>query len=189
MSEPRRKATYDDLCAVPEHFVAEIVGGELVTSPRPRPRHAHATSAIGAQLFDPFNRPPGDPKEIGGWWILFEPELHLGEDVLVPDVGGWRRSRMAKLPEEVGIKVAPDWVCEVLSPTTTRLDRLRKMPIYARERIEHCWLVDPLASTLEVYRLNGGRFEMTGTHRGAERVRLAPFEAVELDLGRWWASD
>ncbi len=186
MSAPRRKATYDDLCAVPEHFVAEIVGGELVTSPRPRPRHSHTTSAIGAQLFDPFNRPPGDPTGLGGWWILIEPELHLGEDVLVPDIGGWRRSRMAMLPEPVGIRLAPDWVCEVLSPSTSRLDRQRKMPIYARERIAHCWLVDPLTRTLEVHRLDDGRWMLASTHRDDERLRIAPFELVELDLARWW---
>lgn len=189
MSQPRRKATYDDLRAVPEHVVAEIVGGELITNPRPRPRHAHATSAIGSQLFDPFNRPPGDPQGLGGWWILFEPELHLGDDMVVPDLAGWRRTRMPTLPDDVGMSLAPDWACEVLAPSTNQLDRQRKMPIYARERVEHLWLVDPVARTLEIYRRDGGRLVMEGTHSGAERVSTPPFDVVALDLARWWASD
>jgi Uma2 family endonuclease len=186
MSTPRRKATYDDLCAVPEHFVAEIVDGELVTSPRPAMRHALATSAVGSQLFDRFNGPPGDPARPGGWWILGEPELHLGEDVLVPDLAGWRRTRMPTLPDVVGVTLPPDWICEVSSPTTRTLDRRRKMPIYARECVEHLWLVHPLAATVEVYALQSGAWVMVSTHAGDVRVRVAPFETIELDLARWW---
>lgn len=189
MSTPRRKATYDDLCAVPERFVAELVGGELVTSPRPALPHALATSAIGGQLFDRFNGPPGDPDRPGGWWILDEPELHLGDDVLVPDLAGWRRSRMPSLSNVVGVAVAPDWVCEVVSPTTSVLDRRRKMPIYARVRVGHLWLVDPLHTTLELYRLADGAWVHVGTHTGDVRVRLSPFEEIELDLTRWWQRD
>lgn len=186
MSAPRRKATYDDLCAVPEPLVAEIVDGELFTSPRPAIRHALTTSAIGGQLFDHFNRPPGDPDHPGGWWILDEPELHLGEDVLVPDVAGWRRSRMPTLPDVVGVVLAPDWVCEVISPSTGILDRRRKMPIYAREQVAYLWLVDPQARTLEIYRLDGGQWIAASTHAGPTRVHAAPFDAVDLDLARWW---
>ena len=186
MSTPRRKATYDDLCAIPEQFVAEIVDGELVTNPRPALRHALATSVIGGQLFDRFNRPPGDPDGLGGWWLLFEPELHLGGDVLVPDLAGWRRSRMPTLPDVVGVTLAPDWVCEVSSPTTRLLDRHRKMPIYARERVEHLWLVDPPAATVEAYDLQDGVWVLASTHVGDERVRIAPFEVIVLDLARLW---
>lgn len=189
MSSPRRKATYDDLCKVPEPFVAEIVDGELFTSPRPAIRHALAASAIGSPIFDRFHGPPGDPERPGGWWILFEPELHLAEDVLVPDVAGWRRERLPSLPDVVGVTIAPDWVCEVVSPSTGTLDRRRKMPIYAREGIAHLWLVESLRTTVEVYRLENGAWVGAGTHTGAIRARIAPFEALELDLARWWQRD
>src|SRR5687767_14448562 len=185
MSSPRRKATYDDLCQVPEPFVAEIVDGELFSSPRPAVRHALAASAIGSPLFDRFHGPPGDPERPGGWWILLEPELHLGEDVLVPDVAGWRRSRLPSLPDVVGVTLAPDWVCEVVSPSTGVLDRRRKMPIYAREGVAHLWLVEPLQTTIEVYRLEDGAWIDAGTHAGDVRTYIPPFEAIELDLARW----
>ena len=135
VTAPRRRATYADLLEVPEHLVAEIIDGELLTSPRPASPHALAASAIGSALFDRFNGPPGGADRPGGWWILFEPELHLGEDVLVPDHAGWRRERMPALPDVVGFTLAPDWVCEVISPSTARIDRGRKLRVYAREQV------------------------------------------------------
>lgn len=206
MSSPRRKATYDDLSKVPEPFVAEIVDGELFVSPRPAVRHALATSAIGSPIFDRFHGPlvgalrcrasttrgqrrPGDPERPGGWWILDEPELHLAEDVLVPDLAGWRRERLPSLPDVVGVTVAPDWVCEVVSPSTGTLDRRRKMPIYAREGVAHLWLVESLRTTVEVYRLERSAWVGAGTHTGAIRARIPPFETIELDLTRWWQRD
>ena len=181
-----RRATYADLIDIPEHLVAEIVGGELVTSPRPAPPHALAGSAIGGLLFDRFNAPPGFPGGPGGWWILDEPEVHLGEDVLVPDLAGWRRERMLRLPEGTYFEQAPDWACEVVSPGSGRLDRVRKMPIYAREGVDCLWIVDPLTRTLEVYRLEGGRWVVAATHGGGETVRAVPFDAIEVDMRRWW---
>src|SRR5437899_8974257 len=157
VTAPRRRATYADLLAVPEHLVAEIIDGELLTSPRPASPHALAASAIGSALFDRFNGPPGGANRPGGWWILFEPELHLGEDVLVPDHAGWRRERMATLRNVAAFTQAPDWVGEVVSPATAAIDRGRKLHIYAREGVDNLWLVDPLARTLEVYRLESGR--------------------------------
>ena len=187
MTSPRRKANYDDLCKVPEQFVAEIVDGELFATPRPAPPHARAGSAIGSVIFDRFDGPPrGDPEAPGGWWILFEPELHLGSDVLVPDVAGWRRSRMQNLPKTAAFSDAPDWACEVLSTSTTRLDREHKMPIYAREGVGHLWIVDPIARTLEVYRLESQRWIVASAHGGSERLRVEPFHAIEIDIGRWW---
>ena len=171
---------------MPEPLVAEIVDGDLVTSPRPAIPHALAASAIGAELFSRFNRPPGPSDAPGGWWILYEPELHLGDDVLVPDLAGWRRGRLPALADVAAMTLAPDWACEVTSPATRDLDRRRKMPIYAREQVGHLWLVDPRARSLEVHRLEGGRWVLAGTHAGAGRARIEPFEAVELDLGRWW---
>jgi len=183
---PRRRATYDDLCKVPDNLVAEILDGELFTSPRPASPHARAGSAVGSDLFGAFDRPPGDPKGPGGWWLLFEPELHLGEDVLVPDFAGWRREGMPVLPNVAVFRQAPQWVLEVVSPGTGRIDRVRKLPIYAREGVAHAWLVDPLARTLEVYRLKEGHWLLAATHGGDEIVRAEPFEAMELTLSRWW---
>jgi Uma2 family endonuclease len=117
-------ATYDDLLKVPDHLVAEIVEGELFTSPRPAVPHGHTSLALAARLFS-FGAGPG------GWWILIEPELHLGSDVLVPDIAGWRRQRVPYLPQTAAIEIAPDWICEVVSPATGGLDRLRKLPRYA----------------------------------------------------------
>jgi len=165
---------------------AEIIDGDLYASPRPASPHALASSAIGSDLFGRFNDPPGSEPGPGGWWILIEPELHLGPDVLVPDIAGWRRERMPVLPNVVGFTLAPDWLCEVVSPSTRALDRTRKMRIYARETVPHCWLVDPLTRTLEVYRLEAGGWVLTDTFGGATRVRAEPFAAVELDLRRWW---
>jgi len=171
---------------VPENLVAEIIDGELVTTPRPASPHALAASAIGGRLFDRFNGPPGGADAPGGWWILDEPELHLGDDVLVPDLAGWRRTRMPALEERAAFTLAPDWICEVISSSTGRIDRGRKMAIYAREAVAHLWFVDPTPCTLEVYRLEDGRWVVVSTHGGPEVVRAEPFETVDVDLGRWW---
>jgi Uma2 family endonuclease len=186
MSQPRRKATYDDLLKVPEHKVAEIIDGELVVSPRPASPHALAASAIGSVVFDRFNGPPGSRRAPGGWWILYEPELHFDADVLVPDLAGWRRSRMPEFPRKAAFTETPDWACEVLSPSTRRIDRGPKMRIYAREGVGYLWFVDPLKRRLEVYRLTEGTFQLQATHEGLGQNRAEPFEAVAVDLARWW---
>jgi Uma2 family endonuclease len=184
--DTKRGATYEDLERVPDTMVAEIVDGELFASPRPRPRHAAATSSLGGDLNPPFQQGRGGP---GGWWILDEPELHFGEDVLVPDLAGWTRERLPSMPQEAFFTLAPDWVCEVISPHNERHDRARKMPVYAREGVRHAWLVDPLDRTLEVFKLEAGRWSLLTTHRGDEIVRAEPFQAVEIDLlGLWGES-
>ncbi|HEV7733448.1 MAG TPA: Uma2 family endonuclease [Candidatus Binatia bacterium] len=182
----RRRATYEDLMQVPENLVAEIIDGELVTSPRPSSPHALAAMGIGAGLFDRFHGPPGGSSAPGGWWILFEPELHLGADVLVPDLAAWRRDRMPVFQNVAAFTLAPDWVCEVISPSTGRIDRSRKMGIYARDGVGHLWFVDPTPCTLEVYRLEGGRWIVLANHGGPVTVRAEPFDAVDVDLRRWW---
>lgn len=179
----RRPATYDDLVAVPDHLVAEIIDGELYTSPRPAPRHATATSVLVGLLQGPFHVGHGGP---GGWRVLFEPELHLGEDVLVPDVAAWRRERLPNLPREAYFPIAPDWVCEVQSPSTAALDRGKKLSVYAREGVKHAWMVDPIAETLEVLRHEGGHWTIVSTYVGTDVVRAEPFETLGLELTLLW---
>jgi len=179
-----RPATYADLYDVPENQVGEIIGGELFASPRPAVRHANVATLLGAMLIGPYRRGIGGP---GGWVLLYEPELHFRDDVLVPELAGWRRERLADLPgDAAAVEVVPDWICELLSPSTARLDRARKLPIYARERAGHAWLIDPAAQTLEVMRLEGERWTLIGTFAGDAQVRAEPFDAIELDLATLW---
>ncbi|AUX43773.1 hypothetical protein SOCE26_052280 [Sorangium cellulosum] len=175
--------------AAPEEMVAELLDGELFTFPRPARPHTRAASRLGRRL-GPFDDDPGTP---GGWVILNEPELHLGPrpDKVVPDLAGWRRDRM---PDALGSEdapayydVAPDWVCEVISPRTERVDRGKKMRIYRREGVRHAWLINPVAQTLEVYRLDDGRWSLLDTHEGDEAIRAEPFDAIELPLADLWA--
>jgi len=180
VAEPKRKATYDDVLAAPEHQVAEILDGELFLSPRPTARHATATSALGGDLSSAFHRPKGDPPRPGGWWIIDEPELHFGADVVVPDIAGWQRDRMRRIPDAAWLELAPDWLCETLSPSTARIDRTRKLAIYAREGVRHVWLVDPLARTLEVL----AACRPMGDRRDARRRRGRARRTVRCGRGR-----
>jgi Uma2 family endonuclease len=179
-----RPATYEDLVKLPDNLVAEIVDGELHASPRPAPRHAVAESAVGMLIGNPFHFGRGGP---GGWWILAEPELHPGADVLVPDDAGWRRSRMPSMPDKACFKLAPGWVCEVISPSTASLDRARKLGAYARAGVLNAWLVDPLARTLEVLRLEAGHWVIVSSHEGGDMVCAEPFAEVELGISDLWA--
>jgi Uma2 family endonuclease len=179
-----KRATYEDVLNAPENKVAEILDGELVLSPRPAPRHAVAHSRLLGTLGRTFDDGIGGP---GGWWILTEPELHFGEQVLVPDIAGWRRERMPAIPDEAYFSVAPDWVCEVLSPSTERIDRSRKLRIYAEAGVAHAWLVKPTDRTLEVLRLREGAWTIVAVWEDAAVVRAEPFDAIELELGRLWA--
>ena len=186
MAQPRQTrqpATYADLLKVPDHLVAEILDGELYATPRPAPRHADASSGLGGALRGPFDRGRGGP---GGWRILDEPELHLASDVVVPDLAGWRRERLPSLPEEAYFSLAPDWICEVISPSTAAMDRVKKLSIYAREGVSHAWLVDPIARTLEVLHREGGRWTIVSTWSGLVTVRAQPFDAIDLDLSLLW---
>src|SRR5579859_2366340 len=177
------RALYDELVALPENVIGEIIGGQLVTQARPAIPHAYAATNLSAELNGPFHRGRGGP---GGWILLYEPELHLRADVLVPDLAGWRIERMPEVPETPAVRLAPDWVCEVLSPSTAAIDRADKLPIYARERVAHAWLVDPLTRTLEAFRLEAGRWVLLGTWREDAKVRVEPFEVFELELAGLW---
>jgi Uma2 family endonuclease len=185
MATPARKpATYADVLAAPRHVVAELIHGVLHTFPRPAGPHAAATTALGEELGPPFKRGRGGP---GGWILLDEPELHFGEDVLVPDMAGWRRERMPAVANVPYFTLAPDWVCEVLSKSTAKVDKTEKLPIYARQGVSHAWLVDPILRTLEVLRLESGRWSILATYHDDARVRAEPFDAFELDLSILWA--
>ncbi len=185
MSAPARHVpTYEDILALPENQVGQILGGELHVQPRPAPRHAIAATSLSGELVPPFKRGRGGP---GGWVILFEPELHLGADVVVPDLAGWRRERMPEVPVDEGyFRLAPDWVCEVESPSTRRIDRGVKRDIYLREQVRWLWAVDPDAQLLEVFVLDGERYALALTATEAARVRAVPFDAIELDLSVLW---
>jgi Uma2 family endonuclease len=154
--------------------------------PRPAPRHANAASVLGVELGGPFQRGRGGP---GGWWILDEPELQLVElEPMVPDIAGWRVERMPELPETAYFSLAPDWVCEVLSKSTESIDRDEKLPLYATHGVQHVWFVDPLAKTLQVHaHPEDGRWREVRIYQGDARIRAAPFDAIELELGALWS--
>lgn len=180
-------ATYRDLLALPENVVGEIIGGELHVQPRPAMPHANAASILGMLIGPPFRLGRGGP---GGWVILDEPELHLADEVLVPDLAGWRQVQGREISLQVAYQtMAPDWICEVLSPSTQAVDRVRKLPIYAAHGVGHVWLVDPLQKTLEVFRLESARWSMIGGYAGDAVVRAEPFDAIELPLAELWVTE
>jgi len=183
LKRPRRRATYQDVIDAPAHMVAEVVEGALYTHPRPAPPHALASSSLGVELGSPFQKGRGGP---GGWWIIDEPELHLGEDILVPDIAGWRRERMPEFPDTAFFTLAPDWVCEVLSPSTRDLDRHGKRPVYAREGVAHLWFIDPVARDLEAFELRDGEWVLIATARNDDPVSIPPFEAITFPLDALW---
>jgi Uma2 family endonuclease len=183
----KRRATYADVEALPENVVGEIVDGELFVMPRPKPKHANAAGALLGELRGPFQYGRGGGP--GGWWILPEPELHLVHDEpVVPDLAGWRRERMAALPDEAKIALAPDCVCEVLSESTEVHDRRDKMPLYARHRVGYVWLVDPILRYLEAFWNDEGAWRpiAAGKWRDGSTVKVPPFEAIGVDLSLLW---
>jgi Uma2 family endonuclease len=163
--------------------VAEVVDGVLYTNPRPAAPHALASSLLGSQLIVPFHLGRGGP---GGWWIIVEPELHLGDDILVPDLAGWCRGRMQRYPESAYFTLVPDWVCEILSPSTRKLDLEAKRPLYAREGVRYLWLVDPAERTLEAFELTAGEWSRIATVADDAVVRIPPFQAASFSLADLW---
>lgn len=184
LGRPKRRATYRDVLDTPPHVVAEVLDGELYQFSRPAGPHASVAWVLGELLGPPFRRGRGGP---GGWILLPEPELHLGEDIAVPDLAGWRRERLPAVENVPYFTLAPDWLCEVISPSTERVDRAKKLPIYAAHGVRHAWLVNPLAHTLEVLRLHQGLWLTLGVHCDNACVRAEPFEAIEIDLDELWA--
>ncbi len=183
----RRRATYEDVLAAPEHHVAQVIDGELHVHPRPAHRHTRSASALGAKLLGLFDEGPRG--EGGDWIILHEPELHLASDIVVPDLAGWRVERFPGGDEsdEPFFTVAPDWVCEILSTSTARVDRIKKVPVYAREGVGFVWLVDPRDRTIEVLRLREAGYQLVGSWGGDEGpFTLEPFDAVPLPASAFW---
>ena len=179
-----KRATYEDVLNAPENKVAEILDGELFLSPRPAMQHAGAQAAIHGTLWSRFHDGERGPR---GWIVVTEPELHLGAAIVVPDVAAWRRERLPSLPDRPWLDLAPDWVCEVLSPSTERIDRGRKLRVYAAAGVQHAWLVKPSDRSLEVLRLREGAWTIVGAWEDSAVVRVEPFEAIELEFGRLWA--
>ena len=184
----RKPARYEDVLSAPDHVVAEILDGELFTSPRPSFRHARAAWRLGV-VVSRFEGPGGGGESPGGWWFLDEPELHFDDDVVVPDIAGWRCERVPEPPDVAWFDVAPDWLCEVISPSTESVDRGRKLHIYARAGVSHVWLLNPLAKLLELYRLTEGSWVLVKSMVGNDPVRVEPFDAIEMDMSRWWLPD
>jgi Uma2 family endonuclease len=182
----RPKTLYEKLEDLPEGLNGEIIDGQLYTEPRPRPRHAVAASNLGAELIGPYSRGRGGP---GGWWIIHEPEIHFVHktQVVVPDLGGWRRERMPAILDEAHFSTAPDWVCEVLSPSTRSKDRELKMPLFARYGVPYVWLIDPKIYTLETYELRGAELVLTGTFGPASSPAPPPFPAAPFRLADLWS--
>jgi Uma2 family endonuclease len=183
---PGRPATYEDLLALPEHVVGEIIAGELHVSPRPASSHARAQLKIGSALDDPFDGGRGGP---GGWWILPEPELHLGDDIVAPDLAGWTRTRMPTFPKAPFVSLVPDWICEILSPSTGHHDQVRKLPLYAGHDVRFAWLVDPALRTVIAYRNVDRHWSVVGSWGQNTKVRIPPFDAIEIDLSAWWVPE
>jgi Uma2 family endonuclease len=179
-------ATYADILALPENVVGEIIYGALYTHPRPAPRHGLASSALGVEIGAPFQFGRGGP---GGWYFIDEPELHLGAEIVAPDIAGWRRERLPRLPDTAYIETPPDWICEVLSPSTQRIDRTVKLQVYAEFKVGHCWYVDPLARTLEVFALQGDKWLLAATYKDSDTVAAPPFEVHSFNLDVLWPDD
>ncbi len=180
----KKQASYDDLFSLPDNMVGEIIDGELIATPRPSRRHGVAASVLGYELGPPYQLGRGGGP--GGWIIIDEPEISLGAHILVPDLAGWRSERFLASEQTNWISVSPDWVCEILSPKTVGLDKVRKMPIYAQHGIAHLWLVDPAAKTLDVFRLESNRWVLLATFIENDKVRAEPFQEIEIELGNLW---
>jgi Uma2 family endonuclease len=179
----RRPATYQDVLDAPENMVAELIEGALHLHPRPSLPHGLAGSSLGDELISPFQKGRGGP---GGWWILAEPELHLGSDILVPDLAGWQRERMPQFPTAPWTDLAPDWVCEILSPGTRRVDLTDKRRLYAEAGVAHLWLIDPVDRTLEAFALRDSAWTLIAALEDDEEARVAPFDAIAFPLSVLW---
>jgi hypothetical protein len=182
MSAPARKlATYADLERYPEQVHAEIVSGDIYVVPSGLPRHGRSASGVIVSIAGPFDV---DPKGPGGWWILTEIDVELTpHDIVRPDVSGWRRERVPFISDELPVRIRPDWICEVTSPSNVRHDRLTKASLYASQGVPFYWIVDPEARVLEAFELSDERWLRLGAWSDGDTARIRPFDAVALDVG------
>jgi len=180
----RKKASYEDLYSIPENMTGEIIDGELFVTPRPSRRHVGAASSLGYKIGPSYQF--GERGGPGGWIILVEPEIGLDEDILVPDLAGWRKERYPGDEPHNWISVTPDWICEVLSPGTAHKDKVKKMPTYARHGVPYFWLIDPIVKTLDVFNLESGRWVLLSSYAEDDKVRAEPFAEIEFALSDLW---
>ncbi|MBX3225572.1 MAG: Uma2 family endonuclease [Labilithrix sp.] len=186
MHAAKRLATYDDLLALPDGVKGEVIRGVVVLPPAPLPRHSSVQGKLRRFLGGPFDDDDGAGGP-GGWWIFLEVDVRLApSDIVKPDLSGWRRERLPEPWDVRPIDVVPDWICEVVSPSNAGTDRVAKRHLYASSGVEHYWIADPAAGTLETYKLDRQtrRWVDSGAFDATAHARIPPFEAVELDLGR-----
>lgn len=178
----RNSASAEDAFAnAPSNLRAELLHGTVLMAPAPAPLHQVHVAELLRRLsgYDRRGRGPTDP---GGWLIVPDPEVDLGEapDKFRPDVAGWRFERATFSLREPAITVAPDWVCEVLSPSTETIDRAIKAPLYASYGVEWLWLIDPEDCSIEVFHNDRGTFRPTHTFRASSAGSLPPFEGAPM---------
>jgi Uma2 family endonuclease len=178
----KRHATYQDLVDAPEGLVAELIHGDLYLFPRPNPKHTRVNTNLPALLIPRLQFGQGGP---GGWVFMAEPEIHRGGDVLVPDIAAWRVERYQE-PAEAYFSIAPDWICEIASPSTAKVDREEKLPTYRQWGVQYAWIVEPTLRTLDIYNGGAATWSLVRSFVGTETVRAAPFDDIELELALLW---
>ena len=181
---PRARATYQDVLNAPPHMVAEILQGKLYMNPRPAMPHSRVTSALHLALAKHYQKEDGGP---GNWTFYFEPELHLDSEILVPDLAAWRYETMPSDPLGPYATIAPDWICETLSPSTRHIDVFHKRDIYASKGVKHLWFLDPDNRTLEGFQLlENSRWQLLSALDGNVEVSIPPFESARFSLDVLW---
>ncbi|HYV46950.1 MAG TPA: Uma2 family endonuclease [Myxococcaceae bacterium] len=182
----KKPATYDDIRQLPEGMNGELVDGQLFAWPRPTMGHAHLAGVLLYELHGSFDLGKGVH---GRWWIFREPELHFGPNVVIPDLAGWRRERLPKMPDVPFMELAPDWICEITSRSTASFDRVNKLPVYLKAGVAFAWLVDPTSRTIEALQKVKDHWTLIGNFPGDAPARIEPFEAHEFDLSTLWLED
>jgi Uma2 family endonuclease len=184
-SLPKTKNVYEQWLELPDNITGEIISGNLIASPRPGPKHANVSSSLNVKVGGPYHH--GDSGGPGGWLILFEPEIHINDDIVVPDFAGWKRERLSSPPDEPYFSVVPDWVCEILSPGSVKIDRVVKQQLYLNWSVNHYWIIDPILKSVEVLERSGAHWVIKGIYSENNKMRAVPFDSIEIDLSSlWW---